>query len=145
MGANPDADRSVIGLPRAHTLYGDLAAQLKEPDSFTSCLKKMLAGRRKYRLAEAEFVAAPETEKAVCVLLMALPDESGHAITALNFGRTATTIRLDSAALAGIPVRRYAGRPALELISGASESALDADGRLSLRLEPRSAKTLVLR
>src|SRR5204863_197311 len=62
MGANPGAKQSAYGLPRARSLYGPLPEQLKDPDSFVSSLKKVLAARTKYRVAEGALVAAPEPD-----------------------------------------------------------------------------------
>ena len=59
MGVNPDAKTSRFGLPRTRALYGPLPEQLKDPESFASQLKQMLAARKKYRIAEGELVAVP--------------------------------------------------------------------------------------
>src|SRR5215218_7383888 len=48
------ANASAFGLPRAKALYGPLPEQLKDPSSFASRLKAMLAARKKYRVAEGE-------------------------------------------------------------------------------------------
>src|ERR1700724_3647659 len=77
---------SAFGLPRAKALYGPLPEQLKDPDSYASQLKRLLAARRKHRIAEGELVAAPEPKQsALCVLVLKLPDHS-PAVTVLNFG-----------------------------------------------------------
>ena len=57
LGANPTAATSAFGLPRAKALYGSLPEQLKDPESFASRLRGLLAARKKYRLAEGELLA----------------------------------------------------------------------------------------
>src|SRR5205085_7084273 len=101
MGANPEAAASVIGLPRAKALYGSVPEQLTDPESFVSRLKKLLAARNKYRLAEAELIAVPETkQRSLCILVLRLPEKSGYAVTALNFGRE--PVELDLGAIDGL-------------------------------------------
>src|SRR5262249_52813272 len=43
LGVNPRATTSAFGLPRAKALYGPIPDQLKDPDSFASRLRAMLA------------------------------------------------------------------------------------------------------
>src|SRR3954468_24296924 len=87
LGANPQATASAFGLPRALALYGPLPDQLKDPESFASKLKVMLAARKKYRVAEGELLAVPEPKTpGLCVLVLKLPDHP-LAVTVLNFGR----------------------------------------------------------
>jgi maltose alpha-D-glucosyltransferase/alpha-amylase len=88
LGANPAAPRSAFGLPRATSLYGPLPEQLRDPQSFASQLKRMLAARKRVRLHEGTLMAAPTPKnKALGVLVFALPG-GHHAVTVLNFGRT---------------------------------------------------------
>lgn len=88
MGANPEAQASAVGLPRAKALYGSLPEQRKDPDSFASQLKGLLAARKKYRVAEGKLLAVPEPSvPGLCVLVMKLPDHPA-AVTVLNFGRS---------------------------------------------------------
>ena len=95
MGANPTATASAFGLPRAKALYGPLPDQLKDPESFASQLKAMLAARKKYRLAEGELLAVPEPKAAgLCVLVLKLPDHP-LAVTVLNFGREDVEAEID--------------------------------------------------
>jgi maltose alpha-D-glucosyltransferase/alpha-amylase len=87
MGAAPDVKGSAFGLPRAQSLYGPVPTQLRDPESFASQLKVLLAARHKYRVAEAELLDVLEPKsKGLCLLLLRLPGEE-IALTALNFGR----------------------------------------------------------
>ncbi len=145
MGANPNADGSVIGLPRAKALYGSLPSQLKDPESFASQLKTLLAARKKYGLAEAELLAAPESnERGVCLLVLRLPEKAGYAVTALNFGREPVSLDLNLGAIKGLPVDDVRGRPVTEIISGQAAGEVN-DCRLPLRLPAITGKTLVIR
>src|SRR5262249_46323495 len=83
----PGAKESAFGLPKAKALYGPLPDQLKDPESFASKLKQMLAARQKARLAEGELLAVPEPRaSAACVLVLKTPQHA-LAVTVLNFGR----------------------------------------------------------
>ena len=145
MGANPKVDGSVIGLPRAKALYGPLPDQLKDPDSFASQLKRMLSARKKYRLAEAELLAVPESnERGICLLVLRLPEKAGYAVTALNFGRESVSLDLDLGAIKGVAAGDVRGRRVTEIISGQAVGEVN-DGRLPLRLPAITGKTLVIR
>jgi trehalose synthase len=86
----PDAKRSAAGLPKARMLYGSLAAQLQQPDSFAMQLKHLLAVRQNYGIAASRQVAIPDVvAPGLLVMIHELPDARGTQITALNFGATA--------------------------------------------------------
>jgi trehalose synthase len=139
MGADPVAAKSAYGLPLAECLYGPLPAQLRDPDSFASRLKRLLAARKRYRLAEAELAAAPEVRDAgVCVLVLRLPAGAGVAVTALNFGRAAAEAEIDLSA------ERVGGRRAADAVSGEGAGEVSGSGRLTVRLPPLEGRTLVV-
>src|SRR5439155_1203097 len=95
LGANPTAATSAFGLPRAKALYGSLPDQLKDPESFASRLRVLLAARKKYRLPEGELLAVPEPKTpGLCVLVLKLPDHP-LALTVLNFGREEASEEID--------------------------------------------------
>jgi trehalose synthase len=134
MGANPKAAASAFGLPRAKALYGSLPDQLKEPDSFASLLKGMLAARATHKIAEAELVAVPEPKaEGLCVLVLKLPD-GRPAVTVLNFGRLGAVDEVEvGATAAGEWTDILTGKPAGRAV----------DGRLPLRARPLTGTTLV--
>jgi len=138
MGANPEAKASAIGLPRAKALYGTLPEQLKDPDSFASRIKQMLAARRKYRVAEGELLAVPEPkEPGVCVLVLKLPDYP-VAVTVLNFAREPTGIDLDLGELTkGLPDVDWT-----DIVTGKAGGS-GQGGRLQLHLPALAGTTLV--
>lgn len=138
LGANPKAATSAFGLPRAKALYGSLPEQLKDPESFASQLKSLLAARREYRVAEGMLLAVPEPKAAgLCVLVLRLPDYP-LAVTVLNFGREEVSEEVDlgpaGKELSGEWVDIRTGKPV----------APGAAGRLPARLPALTGTTLVL-
>jgi trehalose synthase len=145
MGVNPKAETSRFGLPRARALYGSLPEQLKEPDSFASQLKRMLAARKKYRIAEGELVAVPAVaNSALCVLVMRLPDESTLAITALNFSQKPVRDRIDLRRVEGLKAAAFADRSVIDSVSGEAAGTVDSRGALDIELEGWSGRTLII-
>jgi trehalose synthase len=139
LGANRDATASAFGLPRAKALYGPLPDQLKDPESFASRLKAVLAARRRYKLAEGELLAAPEPrEPGLCVLVLRLPDHP-LAVTVLNFGREDVGGEVDLGAAWKDAAGGWAD------ILGGTASGTAAGGRLSVRVPALSGATLVPR
>lgn len=138
MGANPEATASAFGLPRAKALYGTLPEQLKDPDSFASRMKTLLAARRKYRIAQGELLAVPEPcGPGLCVLILKLPDYP-VAVTVLNFAREATGIDLDLGELA----RRVPDGDWTDIMTGKAAGTAPG-GRLQVRLPGLTGTTLV--
>jgi maltose alpha-D-glucosyltransferase/alpha-amylase len=145
LGANPTADKSVIGRPKAKALYGPVPEQLKSPNSFASQLKRMLSARKQYRLAEGEMLAVPNVgNPAVCVLAMRLPDSMGLAITALNYARTDWSIDIDLKQVPGISAGSTAGQVAHDIVADQNVGVVSSDGRLTLKLDALSGRTFVL-
>src|SRR5262249_54798731 len=143
---NPGAGTSAYGLPRAKVLYGPIPEQLKDPDSFVSQLKGVLAARRQYRLAEAELIAAPEVKNpTVAVLVLKLPEDKGFAVTGLNCGRSEMEEELDLARLPGLSVEGLRGRQVQDAVAGEAEGEVSETGRLIVRLPALTGKTLVIR
>ena len=139
MGANPKATQSAFGLPRAKALYVPLPEQLKDPESFASQLKVMLAARTKYRVAEGELLAAPETKaKGLCVLILRLPEET-LAVTVLNFGREEVSEEIDLGGMKGIGGKGEW----IDILDGKAPAATGA--QLTVRLPALSGTTFVLR
>jgi hypothetical protein len=145
LGANPEAKESAYGLPRAKALYGPLPKQLKDPKSFASRLKRMLAARREHRIAESELLAAPGPKHSgACLLVMRLPDKKGLAITALNFAREAVTEEIDVAKAAGVKVETLRGGKVLDILAGEGGRQVSEAGRLTIKLDGLTGKTLVI-
>jgi len=145
MGINPEAATSAFGLPRAQALYGPLPEQLKDPASFASQLKQMLAARKKFRLAEAELLAVPQVQNsALALLVMRPPGQPAIAITALNFSRNPIRESLDLSKIKTVNATQLKAQPVTDSISGKPEGQLDNEARLQIALDGWSAKTLII-
>ena len=147
MNNNPSATTStVLQLPKAQTLYGPLPAQLQNPNSFASQIKQMLAARKKYGVDQATMNAVPPTgNQAVCVLAMTLPNSTSIAITALNYGRSSTSIQVDLTQIPpGIPAAQVAGQTALDIISDQNAGTVSSAGTISIDLDSLAGRTLVI-
>jgi trehalose synthase len=138
LGANPRAQRSAAGLPRAISLYGSLPQQLQTPDSFAAQLRKLLRIRAEYRLNEAEQLDVPRARApGLLILLHRLPADRGLEITALNFGGSAVEESVSIAA--GTP-----GAAVLDLLADRPAGRLSAERRLSLVLGPHEGAILLI-
>ena len=147
LNVNPSADKSaVFGLPKATTLYGSLPDQLKSPDSFASKIKQMLAARKQFRIAEGQTLSVPPvSDKAVCVIVMRLPDSQNLAITALNYGRQGTSVQVDLTQVPpGIPAASVAGQQAQDIVANQGTNKVSDQGMLTIDLDSLSGKTVVV-
>ena len=137
-GENPGAVKSASGLPKTQVLYGNITAQLNDPGSFASGIKKMLALRRQYGLATAEQIAVPATTNdSVLIMIHQLPNKQGTEITALNFARNPVqeTIKLDDAK----------GLTAVNLLNNKDEGQVSDANELTVSLGAWEGKILLLK
>jgi trehalose synthase len=135
MNVNPMAERSAQGIPKATLLYGPLAEQLQQDESFVMQLKHLLDIRQEYRIFESRQIAIPEVKSpALLVMVHELPDELGIAITMLNFG--AEPIR-ESVAIPELPSGTL-----INLINGKEEGQIDKFAALSIQLDGYSGTVL---
>jgi trehalose synthase len=147
MGTNSSATQStVLGLPKAQSLYGTIPDQLNDPNSFVSQLTKILAARKAYQIDQSTMLAVPPvSDTAVCVLVMQLPNSKNLAITALNYGRNSTTVQVDLTQIPpGIPAQSIAGDNAQDIVANQSAGSVSGSGQLSIDLDSLSGKTLVV-
>ena len=137
MGANPDAPKSAFGIDRAKALYGPLPDQLKNPKSFASRLKAMLAARKAAGIPLGEVVAIPEPKsKSLCVLVVKLPDDR-VGVTVLNFAKDTVEESIDlgeHADKAGGEWREIEGRDVAPAM---------AEGQLRVKVPGRTGVFLV--
>jgi maltose alpha-D-glucosyltransferase/alpha-amylase len=137
MGANVEAKASAFGLPRAQSLYGPLPAQLKNPESFASRVRSLVAARRKYRVAEGELLAVPEpSARGILILLLKLP-EHPLAVTALNFSRVDADVRIDLSTVKEVPAGEWT-----DIVTGKSVGKV-AGGQISVSLPGLTGSTFV--
>jgi trehalose synthase len=145
MGTSSRTTAVIFELPEAQTLYGPLPEQLEAPDSFMSRLQAMLAAREEYGIKDATMNAVPPVEDtAVAVLVMTLPDSS-LAITALNYGRAATSATVDLTQVPpGYSAEEFAGLVAVDAITGDDVGAVSDAGSLEFELEELQGRTIVV-
>jgi hypothetical protein len=108
-------------------------------------VSRLLASRKKYRIAEGELVAVPDVaESALCVLVMRIPETSALAVTALNYSQQPVQEKIALGRIEALKELTLAGRPVLDNVSGAAAGEIDAQGSLSIELEGWSGKTLII-
>ncbi|WAH57258.1 maltose alpha-D-glucosyltransferase [Pseudomonas silvicola] len=126
---DPDAEVSAGGMPRPKTLYGSITAQLQQPDSFATQLKKILAVRRAYDIAASRQILIPDVQHpGLLVLVHELPAGKGTQITALNFSAESL---METLHLPGI-----APGPVVDIINERVEGDLTDSGDFTITLDP---------
>jgi len=134
-GAAPQAEASVMGIPRARALYGSLEAQLAEGDSFACMVKKVLAVRQAYGIASSRQILVPDvTSPGLLVMVHELPAGRGIQITALNFSNETISEPLT---LTG-----FTPGPVVDMINETVEGDLSEDGVVQINLDPYEALSL---
>jgi trehalose synthase len=95
MGANPKAQRSEGGLPRARSLYGTLPEQLADRSSFARRLRRIIRIRRRYRIPMATQIDVPGVSHRSLLVMVHRLENANLQVTVLNFGpeRVVGTIR----------------------------------------------------
>ncbi|VVO08641.1 hypothetical protein PS712_03271 [Pseudomonas fluorescens] len=125
---NPDAPLSAGLMPRPKTLYGSLTTQLKDPDSFASQLKRILAARRAYDIAASRQILIPDVQHpGLLIMVHELPAGKGTQITALNFGAAVITETLH--------LPNIAPGPVVDIINERVEGDLTAEGEFTITLD----------
>ncbi|RIK47073.1 MAG: maltose alpha-D-glucosyltransferase, partial [Chloroflexi bacterium] len=138
MDVNPQAEASAAGLPRARSLYGSLAEQLAQPDSFVRRLQTLLAVRQRYRLYEARQLQIPDVQhKGLLVMVHELPVGLLSQVTALNFGPDPVeeVVPIPGAQL-GVVV---------DMVTDMAEDTLTETGDLLVRLDGYEGKAYLIR
>jgi trehalose synthase len=145
--SNSATASAVLSIPKATTFYGPVPQQLTNPNSFASQIKKILAARKQYQIDQATMNAVPPIgNPAVCVLVMTLPNSSGLAVTALNYGRSSSaSVQVDlTQTPPGIPASSLAGKTAIDIVANQNDGTVGSDGKLTINLDALSGKTLVI-
>lgn len=125
---NPDAALSAGQMPRPKSLYGSLPSQLKDPDSFASQLRRILAARRAYDIASSRQILIPDVEHpGLLIMVHELPAGKGTQITALNFSSEPITETLHLPDIAPGPV--------VDIINERVEGDLTPEGEFTITLD----------
>jgi trehalose synthase len=145
MGYNSQAEKSSWGLPRAKALYGPLSQQLKDPDSYASRLKIILKLRRDYGIAVSEVLAVPEvSNNSIFLLVMSIPENNRIAVTAINFGRSSVSEKIDFAKIKGIDWQRLCGQKVTDALEEKQITTVSEDGSFQVKLDGWKAKLLII-
>jgi hypothetical protein len=97
MGYQPEATESPSKMPRGTSLYGSLPDQLRDPNSFASRLRDILAVRTRHGLATAVQADVPEVSNQAMLVMVHRLDTGQIQATVLNFAtqRIAGRVRSD--------------------------------------------------
>jgi len=144
LGSCSRASRSIHGIPRAPSLYGDLDSQLQTPGSFAARMRDMLAVRKSLAIAESELMSVPcVAHKGIVVLINKLPHIEGNPyawqITALNFGDVSLRQSVSHAGFAGDAKVLWSNLNGI-----AEEHVIVNNESLTLNLSPFEAKLIVV-
>ncbi len=135
LNANPEAVTSRDGMPKCRALYGSLEDQLKDPDSFATQLKHLLAVRHAYGIASSHQIAIPDVASAgLLIMVHELPDGRGTQITALNFG--ATPVEED------VSIPNLPQGPVVDMLHEALMEDISEEGKLTVRLSPYEGQSI---
>ncbi len=119
--------------------------QLQDSESFVSQLQRLLAARKKHRIAEGELLAVPEVEHpGVCVLVLKMPGRHGTAVTALNFARQDLRESIDLSQVDELSLEKLRGGKLLDVISGEQAAELKDSGRLTIELPALTGRTVLI-
>ncbi len=135
MGQNTDINQSIVGIPRASTLYTPIPIQLREPCSYASNVKKILAARKKWGVPQATLIDIPEVSPQFYVAMYCLPKSEDLLMVALNFGQTEHTETISS--------EKFVGKEAWDIVRERSEKKEKQAKGFNLILAPYETKALV--
>jgi trehalose synthase len=96
MGVNPEATKSMAGMPRGRSLYGSIPEQLGDDTSFARQLRAILRVRAHYGIATSQQIDIPDvSHRGMLVMVHQLADPNLFQLTVLNFAneQVAGTVR----------------------------------------------------
>jgi len=115
------------------TLYSSIPIQLKNPKSFASKLKSILAARKESNIAEGELIAIPATpHPGTLLLLHRLPSSRFIQLLAINFGRTKVSEVIE--------IPEITQTTAIDMMTKLAEEKVFSSARFSFSLPPLSAR-----
>jgi trehalose synthase len=135
MGYRPEATESPSKMPRGTSLYGSLPDQLKDPNSFASRLRDMLAVRTRYGVATSVQVEVPEVSNQAMLAMVHLLASRQIQVTVLNFAGQAIVGRVKSQHLAP-------GAAMIDMFTEQSITEVDPEQTFTVSLEPHHGMSL---
>ena len=146
-GLGKNINKSEEGITKAVPLFGPITEQLKNPKSYASIVKHILAVREKYQIPLSEMLAVIETNTPYALAFInKLPENKGYEITALNFGDKTENIIIDLSKIKGLNISQLKGKAAIDIINnGRTDSEISLDKILNISLPPMTAKALFIK
>jgi trehalose synthase len=136
MDYRPEATASPSRMPRGASLYGSLPQQLRDPTSFASRLREILAVRTRHGIATGVQVEVPEvSDKAMLVMVHRL-DTRQLQITVLNFSSQSIAGSVKSQHLAP-------GAAVIDTVTDQVIAEVDHEHTFAVSLEPHQGLSLV--
>jgi trehalose synthase len=138
MGVNPQAIRSMAGMPCGRSLYGSIPDQLADDSSFVRQLQAILRVRSHYGIATGRQVDIPEvSHRGMLVMVHELHDQGRYQITVLNFANEdiAGTVRSEK-----LP----AGAHVSDMFSGDHVAVIDDLHSFAVHLPPHHGMSLLV-
>jgi trehalose synthase len=136
MDYRPEASESPSKMARGISLYGSLPHQLRDPNSFASRLREVLAVRTRHGIATSEQVEVPEvSDKAMLVMVHQL-DTRQFQVTVLNFSSQPIAGSVTSQHLAP-------GAGVIDMVTDQVIAEVDHEHTFAVWLEPHQGLSLV--
>jgi trehalose synthase len=136
MDYRPEASESPSKMPRGTSLYGSLPQQLRDPNSFASRLREVLAVRTRHRIATSVQAEVPEvSDKAMLVMIHRL-DTRQIQVTVLNFSSQPIAGSVKSQHLAS-------GAAVIDMVTDQVIAEVDQEHTFAVWLEPHQGLSLV--
>jgi hypothetical protein len=80
----------------------------------------------------------------VFFLVMLIPENNRIAVTAINFGRTSASEKIDLSQIKGIDRQRVRGQKVTDALEQKQETTVSEDGIFKVKLDGWKAKLLVI-
>jgi trehalose synthase len=138
MDYQPEATESPSRMPRGSSLYGSLPQQLKDPNSFASRLRDILAVRTRYGIATAVQVDVPEVSNKAMLVMVHLLDTRQIQVTVLNFSGQPIAGSVKSEHLPP-------GATMIDMSTNQVAAEVDHEHRFAVSLEPHQGRSLLSR
>jgi trehalose synthase len=131
-----EATESASKMPRGSSLYGSLPDQLKDPNSFASRLREILAVRSRYGIATSVQVDVPEVSSKAMLVMVHRLDSAQLQLTVLNF---------DSQPIAGRVTSEHLGpgSAVTDMVTGQVIAEVDPEHSFAVSLESHQGMSLL--
>jgi trehalose synthase len=136
MGYRPEATESPSKMPRGASLYGSLPDQLKDPNSFASRLREVLAIRTRYGIATAVQMEVPHVSDQAMLVMVHRLDTGQIQVTVLNFANQRIAGRVKSEHLAP-------GAAVIDMPTDQVIAEVDPEHGFAVSLEPHQGMSLL--